>query len=401
MTGYLPPHPNRVFADHGRRLDRLERRVDEKKLAPIRRGAGPFVTVAASDTPESLALHATYKCDGTADQEEINAAIDHVGPGGLVLLLQGSFSTSGTLSPGNSSTLRGSGQGTTSITSTGTTAIAVSGYDVTIADLSINVNDGGGGILITSHGATIENCKFSSLASEATPTTVPLVVSSSHHTLVAGCRFEQRGHTIALSLQDLDSLVIGCVFNTVARGIDLVGNRNHVVGNRFFAALEAIVISGDENAVLANCLQNGTTYGVRLTATAALNFVAANDLIDPAGAELVDAGTGTVISANRPDSVNNTGGGAHSHADADIPATIARDAEVTAAVDAHAATPHGGSGQAATPYYVPAGETFTVPQYAQVLFSVPMVVDGALDLEGILVEVTEAPDLSVELAMIP
>lgn len=35
---------------------------------------------------------------------------------------------------------------------------------------------------------------------------------------------------------------------------------------------------------------------------------------------------------------------AHAHLDADIPAAIARDAEVTSAVATHAATPHGGSG---------------------------------------------------------
>ena len=33
----------------------------------------------------------------------------------------------------------------------------------------------------------------------------------------------------------------------------------------------------------------------------------------------------------------------HAHVDADIPAAIARDAEVTAAIDTHAGTPHGGS----------------------------------------------------------
>jgi hypothetical protein len=36
----------------------------------------------------------------------------------------------------------------------------------------------------------------------------------------------------------------------------------------------------------------------------------------------------------------------HSHLDADIPAAIARDAEVTSAIATHAATPHGGGGEA-------------------------------------------------------
>ena len=46
---------------------------------------------------------------------------------------------------------------------------------------------------------------------------------------------------------------------------------------------------------------------------------------------------------------NHTGtyaNASHSHLDADIPAAIARDAEVTSAIATHAATPHGGGGEA-------------------------------------------------------
>lgn len=40
-----------------------------------------------------------------------------------------------------------------------------------------------------------------------------------------------------------------------------------------------------------------------------------------------------------------------------------------------------------TPKVIPAGQTFTVPENAQVLFAVPIVVEGDLILEGDLVDV--------------
>lgn len=59
-------------------------------------GGAAFVTVAASDTPADLRDAATYQCDGTADQVEIQAACDAMDPNtgtsfGTVVLLPGKF----------------------------------------------------------------------------------------------------------------------------------------------------------------------------------------------------------------------------------------------------------------------------------------------------------------------
>lgn len=40
------------------------------------------------------------------------------------------------------------------------------------------------------------------------------------------------------------------------------------------------------------------------------------------------------------------------------------------------------------PYYIGSGETYTIPQYKQGLFSVPITVDGDLVVNGVLVQVS-------------
>lgn len=47
----------------------------------------------------------------------------------------------------------------------------------------------------------------------------------------------------------------------------------------------------------------------------------------------------------------------------------------------------GGSGDGLMPFYIPAGETYTIPQYRQGLFLLPITVDGTLTVNGALVQV--------------
>lgn len=47
----------------------------------------------------------------------------------------------------------------------------------------------------------------------------------------------------------------------------------------------------------------------------------------------------------------------------------------------------GGGGDGQMPYYIPSGETYTIPLYKQGLFSVPITIDGDLVVNGILVQV--------------
>jgi hypothetical protein len=60
--------------------------------------AGTVATVAAVNSPASLKNSATYVCDGTADQVEIQAALDGLpATGGWVQLLAGTFTISDTV----------------------------------------------------------------------------------------------------------------------------------------------------------------------------------------------------------------------------------------------------------------------------------------------------------------
>src|SRR5688572_24556893 len=53
---------------------------------------GATLTVAASDATASFKATADYLCDGTADEAQINSALDALGAsGGTVLLSEGTF----------------------------------------------------------------------------------------------------------------------------------------------------------------------------------------------------------------------------------------------------------------------------------------------------------------------
>lgn len=47
-----------------------------------------------------------------------------------------------------------------------------------------------------------------------------------------------------------------------------------------------------------------------------------------------------------------------------------------------------GGGGGSVPTLVPAGSTFAIPADTQVLFSEPMTIEGEIDLDGVLVEVS-------------
>lgn len=63
--------------------------------------------------------------------------------------------------------------------------------------------------------------------------------------------------------------------------------------------------------------------------------------------------------------------------------TFATQAALSAAAAALAAAQGGTS----VPFYIAVGETFTVPEYRQALFAVPIEVDGTLVIDGYLIEV--------------
>ena len=51
------------------------------------------------------------------------------------------------------------------------------------------------------------------------------------------------------------------------------------------------------------------------------------------------------------------------------------------------ATGGGGGDSGQMPYYIPTGQTYTIQEYRQGLFSIPITIDGDLVVNGILVQV--------------
>ncbi len=82
--------------------------------ANVTRGA--TYVVAASDAPAHVKAQADYVCDGTADQVEIQAALNALpAGGGTARLSEGTFTITDTLTPSSHNHLQGSGAGVTVI----------------------------------------------------------------------------------------------------------------------------------------------------------------------------------------------------------------------------------------------------------------------------------------------
>jgi parallel beta-helix repeat protein len=76
-------------------------------------GSDEFITVAANDSPAAKKIAADYTADGTADEVQIQAAIDALpASGGTVYLLEGTFNIDDTVNLGANDRLVGTGNGT-------------------------------------------------------------------------------------------------------------------------------------------------------------------------------------------------------------------------------------------------------------------------------------------------
>lgn len=97
------------------------------------------IIVAASDSlhPE----RADYHCNGIADDEDIQAAIDALPPsGGKVLLLEGNYDITATIEIGNNTTLTGVGSGTVLRLANAVTATMITNKDATPESRSATEN---------------------------------------------------------------------------------------------------------------------------------------------------------------------------------------------------------------------------------------------------------------------
>lgn len=126
-----------------RRIEVLERRIRPQATA-VTAGGGPFVVVASNDASDDRKALANYVCDGSADQDEIAAALASLNGtgtyGGTVVLLEGSYSLSDRILMGYNTNLVGVGVGVTTLSISAGSGYAVAFPDTpgVLADLTVN-----------------------------------------------------------------------------------------------------------------------------------------------------------------------------------------------------------------------------------------------------------------------
>lgn len=360
MTGrLLIPDQRRQIADLERRLGVLERRLSSGTVPSRTSGQGnfPLITVAAVNTPSSMADAADYICDGAADQVEIQAAL---ADGPAVLLLPGNYETNGVISISGDRTLIGSGRELTVIDGSGSSdaTVKVLNGELTMRDLWVSNGSGSRQavyVTSTSGSLVMESCRASAISGTSLPAMelqgvahlrnsridgstpcLAAVILGAPLSSMVGCDLHDRG----LIVSGGNCVVMGNAVNAAATGpailIDSGGsNGNVVVGNlieqaaqhgislfanpsdnlvhdnRVYgyaigagsAIYDGIRIDGDQNSVQGNVIRKGTAvnprHAINVVSGATDNLVTNNDLAYSvtALAALNDSGTGTITAA--------------------------------------------------------------------------------------------------------
>jgi parallel beta-helix repeat protein len=251
--------------------------------------------VAASNSLDKT--RADYVCDGTADQEEINAAISAISSvGGTVLLLEGTYNITGSVNLASNIALVGQGPGTVlripDYFNANLSVIYGSGISrVLVADLRVDGNRAHN-MSGTMHGiyltpvtySEVRNCWVENMRDFGI-----LLLASSSNNIISGntCR-GNGGHGIHLYSSSNNNIISGntCLGN-VQDGINLFAscNYNTIVGNAFqgnsyhgihlTSSCNNNVIVG--NSVLGNSQYADNTYdGIRVTSNSDYNFISGN-----------------------------------------------------------------------------------------------------------------------------
>lgn len=197
-------------------------------------------TVAASNSPAILKARADYVCDGTADESEINTALAL----GNVILVEGTYNIAATIAMPDNTQLKGSGDGTILVVTTGISVITDNGTTgISISDLKITGNGTASqrGIYMTSVG------------------------SGTGTTAVTGCVIE----------------------NVYITGVDLAGIEleqcaNSLINNIRTSDIDfdGIVIDRSSRVNISNTTHNGNFAGIFVTGATSTHITIINNTIE-------------------------------------------------------------------------------------------------------------------------
>jgi parallel beta-helix repeat protein len=295
--------------------------------------------VAASDSLDKS--RADYVCDGVADQDEINAAINALPTsGGRVLLLEGTYNISGTITIlKNYVTLEGQGAGTKLFLVNGANCHAIQVGNgstalegIRIANLRIDGNKanqttsvhgiyfyGASGYLITKSG--IENCIVENCANTG------IYLYYSNNNIIAENQANSNwGAGIYLYYSNNNVITGNQTNSTYYYGIYLISSNNNIIaenqaisnridGFYIYLANNNIIIGNQVNSttngsgmgilhssyniVIGNECQGNNGYGINIVGSNSNNnLVVKNYLTGNTSGALSNAGTGTIIEGN-------------------------------------------------------------------------------------------------------
>lgn len=324
------------------------------------RGAGPCRVVVGTSLAGWTTADCDLLCDGEADQQEINAAIQQVleesSTGGQVLLLDGTYNISERIiiSPGKKTLiLTGSGPNCTRIVSTvpkqnqdsydkgsqaqeteceSSCAILVSldasfsnpDFAPTVQNLSLMTEVTSCGIAFTQwtpySGGQVRDCSFEGFNNgvftanhrcqiEQCYFSCPLVgvqlYGGARYEKILHCNFSECGCGVHASGLSDHSLVQGCIFDTCDLSVYFRGNNSQIVDNNFYLADGELGIDLNEpnrDIVSRNVFEGGSSpsenTAIRLKVV--VGAVISENVID-------SVATGILVkSGRRGGSTNNT-----------------------------------------------------------------------------------------------
>ena len=189
--------------------------------------------VAANNASATFKTGADYVCDGTADDVEIQAALNAL-PTGRVILSEGTFNTTANLTVPANATLEGQGNAT---------IISASGAAITNA------------IVIGGDNAIVRNLKVVLAAGAGAPRTRPNCIYAT-----------KRTNLLLEALWLVGDLTVEYGPDVTSCGICFVNTTNSKIvscrseGNRYFGIY---LYSSDYNAITSNSCQSGSS-GIRL-----------------------------------------------------------------------------------------------------------------------------------------
>jgi len=262
--------------------------------------------VAASDS--ELRCVPDYTCDGTADQVEINQAIAALpANGGSVMLLEGTFDLTDSITPDDNTLLQGVGVGTKITTSANVPMIMISlKNNVIVMDLYLygagtgnNTNQGvylSEGFACQVKQVWIENCGMAGVQ-----------MTDGDSNKILNCVIFKNWME-GVAVEDIYDSVVGCTIKENYRhGVNILAYYNLIANNQVYDndfadtnTYDGIYTNlSDYNVIVGNVCTGNDRYGINIAAAGAnKNVVAGNCLLNNTTGGLNDVGTATEKAAN-------------------------------------------------------------------------------------------------------